>query len=94
MFIQVNETISLAVSDIICILDKECLGLELAKLKNVEIVEYIDKNEEDIKTYIITKDEDLDDKTGAYKLYKSAKSSLSLINRFNKLEEYDDGTIE
>lgn len=88
MFIKVNETISLAVSDIIFILDKECLDMQFASLDNVEIVEHINDNEEDIKSYIITRDEDsLNSKARAYRLYKSAKSSLSLINRYNKLEE-------
>ena len=88
MFIKVNETISLAVSDIIFILHKECLEKEFTRLGNVEIVEHISDNEDDIKSYIITRDEDsLNDKAGAYKLYKSAKSSLSLINRYNKSEE-------
>lgn len=88
MFIQVNDAISLRVDDIVLILDKECFNSKLDILKNAEIVDYVNDSEEDIKSYIITKDENsVNDKGIDYKLYKSTKSSLSLLNKFNKLEE-------
>lgn len=90
MFIKINETISLYEKDIIFILDKDCIYEveDLRFLENMEIVDYINENDEDIKTFIITKEEDFEkDKEITYKLYKSTKSSLSLLNKYYKLEE-------
>lgn len=90
MFIQVNDAISLLVDDIVLILDKGCFNSKLCKLKNIEIVDYVNDKEEDIKSYIIARDENsLNDKGIDYKLYRSTKSSLSLLNKFNKLEEWN-----
>lgn len=89
MFIKINEAISLYERDIVFILDKESIykSEELDFLDNVEIVEYINDNEEDIKSYIITKEENCEkDKEIGYKMYKSTKSSLSLLNKYYKLE--------
>ena len=89
MFIKINDAISLYEKDIVFILDKESIyeSEELDFLDNVEIVEYINDNEEDIKSYIITKVQDCEqDKEFGYMLYKSTKSSLSLLNKYYKLE--------
>lgn len=90
MFIRVNDSISLTLDEIVLILDKECFKLrnDSAIFNRVEVVDYLGDDEEDIKTYIITRyEDDLEDKGIGYRLYKSTKSSLSLLNRYNKLEE-------
>lgn len=93
MFIQINDNKSLPVDDIIMILNKDCFNKsrDLSVLEGVEIIECICDSEEDIKSYIITKDEDnIKDKRIGYKLYKSTKSSLSLLNKYDKLEGTND----
>lgn len=90
MFIKVNDSISLTLNEIVLILDKESFKLrnDSGIFNRVEVVDYLGDDEEDIKTYIITRyEDDLEDKGIAYRLYKSTKSSLSLLNRYNKLEE-------
>lgn len=90
MFIKVNDSISLTLNEIVLILDKESFKLrnDSEIFNRVEVVDYLGDDEEDIKTYIITRyEDDLEDKGIAYRLYKSTKSSLSLLNRYNKLEE-------
>lgn len=89
MFIRINETISLYEKDIICILDKDSIyeSEDLKILESLGKIDYINENKEDVKSFIITKEEDYEkDKEITYKLYKSTKSSLSLLNKYYKLE--------
>lgn len=86
MFIQINETLSIPVKDIIMIMDKDCYNdIGELNLRDVEVINYFNKEEDDIKSYIITNGKGKD-KGNSYKMYKSTKSSLSLLNKYDKLE--------
>lgn len=92
MGIHIGENISLLEKDIIAILDiKSALESEDTRVFIDKLVEnncLIDGLEKNIKSYIITADNDVIEKNSIkkYKLYTSSISSKSLLRRINTKE--------
>lgn len=86
MFIQINETLSIPVKEIVMIMDKDCYNeIDKKIITNIEVINYNNEDDNDVKAYIITNGT-AKDKGNSYKMYKSTKSSLSLLNKYDKLE--------